>query len=80
MKFHLDGQDPASWLGFARVFIQEEPAGRSFASSFGRSLARRCRRRVRTDLALRRNRFGDHLGRLHHSSSFLKPNRKQQRK
>jgi hypothetical protein len=40
MKFHLDGQNPASWLGFARLFIQEERAGRSFASSFGRSLAR----------------------------------------
>ncbi len=74
MKFHLDGQDPAYWLGFARVFIQEEWAGRSFASSFGRSLARSLlssRRRVRTDLALSRNRLGDHLGRLHHSASFL---------
>lgn len=80
MKFHLDGRDPSSWLGFARVFIQEEWAGRSFASLFARSLARCCRRRVRTDLALPRNRLGDHFGRLHHSYSFLKPNRKHQRK
>jgi hypothetical protein len=33
MKFHLDEHDPASWLGFAGVFIQEERVGRSFLSS-----------------------------------------------